>query len=80
MRIMPGFSRPSLPPPPPPVPTVDTAAKEREAARLKQRQAEAQRRGRASTILSDELDDSGGLGKVNRPSAGGAGRSARLLG
>lgn len=80
MRLMPGFSGPSIPPPPPPVPTVDTARREREAARLKQRQSEAKRRGRASTILSDEVGSEDSLGAVKRPSAGGGDRSSRLLG
>lgn len=60
---------------PPPVPTRDSAAEDREAARKKQRQSEARRKGRAATILTDP-ETGLGSGAISRPQA----RSSRLLG
>lgn len=77
MRLLPGFGgpSPSVPAPPPPPPTVDDPAIA--AAKQKQQMADAQRRGRASTMLTAgaALGDS-----TTTPTDRPAARSAVLLG
>jgi len=66
--ILPGFGGPDIavPPPPPPVPTPEDP--EVLEARRRQRAADLQRRGRASTILAEPKTDA--LGNIAQPRAG----------